>query len=107
MDLVTKFTIDRTVWWRGGVTALLDMGVGTRRQCCLGIYMTACGVPDHDIANCGLPLSTRHADGWLGVSEIVKPFVDANDVRGLPDHDRERLITAAFAQQGITVEFIN
>lgn len=52
-----KFMIDRAVWMRGGDGSLLQerRPLRKRKQCCIGIYLTALGVPDDEIREEGDP----------------------------------------------------
>lgn len=74
-----QLVIDRTVWARGkairpplelvNVTNDLLVPGSERKQCCLGIYLTACGVPDESLRGIGLPSEVKQGlpepAGWL------------------------------------------
>jgi len=53
LDKLTKFVIDRSVWYRGqdGASLLMEDG----KMCCLGIAGRACGIPDDVLLEVGEP----------------------------------------------------
>ena len=114
---VTEFTIDRKTWLRGMNTdesVLLD---GDGRQCCLGFYSSACGVASSGIAGRSFPSSIRprlQEMSWLfewdhetTEGAIEDTLTTVNDRSTIEDSEREETITRYFADQGITVNFIN
>src|SRR5690348_15267405 len=122
MDL----TIDRNIWLRGEeqsqsfLLRTLD-----DRQCCVGIYLEACGVPRHSLAdrasaesiNSQLPTEaqwlTENVDDTLALYTIndrdpiyidsgygaaeVRDLADADEIE-VSEDDRERLISELFAR---------
>lgn len=125
-----KLTIDRSRWLRGDpqTSALLD---AAGRQCCLGFFMSACGVDDADIEDWGLPCETPVAEErrlpeqakWL-VNEYteddepqpllhvvdsttVSKLIEANDASLRSEADREAQIADLFAVHGVNVEFVD
>ena len=108
-----KLIIDRRVWLRGeSMSALLR--VSTQTRCCVGIYLSALGVPDEALAgnptayevNKFIPESAE----WL-LGERCENSDDANDLYGNNDYrsldpaTREQMIAAIFARHGVEVEF--
>ena len=110
---VTAFKIDRAIWLRGEGherSALLRVRDGKR--CCdsVGIYLSACGVPDENLQDVrcaenvvGLPKQAK----WLitgehrrGSSNLAQRLYTEND-----NAAKESAIAALFAEQGITVTF--
>lgn len=128
-----KLRIDREVWARGGRSAncLLsrsqDFG-GKRRQCCVGIYLSALGVPDdvlrgHGAADeFGVNQMLPESALWLGQgmcrTDSAQRLYTVNDRSvGLPirysedpilesEEHRERLVADEFALHGVDVEFV-
>jgi len=109
--MVTEFVISRKEWLRGeGMrnSALLRKSDGKR--CCVGIFARACGAPDASIIDRVWPRRwDRWAPEWLFQEEEFFESYDSlaavNDKTDLPDAERERVIAAMFAAQGITVTF--
>lgn len=117
MTPVTEFVISRKKWLRGeGASASALYRREDRKQCCVGIYLSACGVDNET-------LSKGSAARLLGLSELPKWLTETNDGmiqdrfsvigslyatnddRGTPDPDRESRIAELFARNGVTVSF--
>lgn len=128
MEPVTKFVIDRNVWLRGGPprdSALLRASDGKR--CCLGIYLSACGVDDGDMRDVGDPdglagIVRDQLPRWMGAEDEaldvwvqamgVEQLIEINDcevseAEMVTEADREARLVELFAVYGIEVEFIN
>lgn len=119
-DKVTAFTIDRKTWLRGEggeASALLRPGDG--KMCCLGSYSLACGVSARSIkskqAVSQMADRPMQMDWLVEVDKRIGNFsscesaslMTTNDDRYLPDYKRESDIIKKFAEQGITVTFVN
>lgn len=111
---VKSFVISRKKWDRpgnnGGDTSGLLLRSGTGTQCCLGIYLSACGVPPRALRNIDMPryLSAewqRRLPGWLIAAGTAVGLASANDCAGIPETLREHRVTEGFKAQGITVTF--
>ena len=111
--MVDHFIIDRKIWLRGEGT---DMSSLLRRmddkQCCLGIYLEACGMPRdmlREISEPAYVLTTLPEETlWLMDTEKYQDInlMTINDNQDLWETQRERKIAEIFAQHGITVEFV-
>lgn len=117
-----KFQIDRQRWARGEDTKnlLLDE---KNHQCCVGMYLSACGVPNEILAN-QASASTLAYKGqlpggakWLvtdgGVpynSKVASDLYNVNDHAFQPgpycENETEKKIKEIFATQGVEVEFV-
>lgn len=123
-----KLIIDRKIWARGETSAhvnkLLDFrshgSGGARAQCCIGIYLSSCGMTDEQIGGLSTPadfgvlrnlpdearwLVTEKKPTLYDASDVACDLIGANDRAYMPD--REERIKALFATQGIEVEFVN
>lgn len=116
--------IDRNVWLRGDPcsSALLTVIGGCRRQCCVGIYLTALGLSDdalryHGTATSVVPAGTvagwlvhtvirGHCEGTVGSDDAYQLYSE-NDRVELAEVVREQRIASVFAKHGVEVEFIN
>jgi hypothetical protein len=128
---VKEFTIDRERWFvgmPGGTSGELRIAKGDEdyspcdygRQCCLGFYLNACGVPQKQLVGQALPndlaiLRTIAPEGmrWLfakdgsdNYSASVVKLVSTNDRGRIKAKDREARIKEGFAKQGVTVRFV-
>lgn len=118
---VTEFVIDRSKWLPGEVQ--YELGVkakllepSTGRQCCIGVYLSACGMPDDALLNEGWATAVLDADhplhAWF-TAQTEAPqsqhrenaLAFANDICSLGLAERERRITEEFARGGVTVTF--
>lgn len=124
MTPVTEFTIKRSKWLRGEKDDSALLRERDRKQCCLGIYLEACGAPlelmngvptPSDLADCDVPewLVREESDfDWDAEpvtrtvdSDLTDRLVAVNDSPDLADPDREAAIAARFQEVGITVRF--
>lgn len=115
MTPVTEFVISRKKWLRGESSThsyLLRPEDG--KQCCVGIFLTACGTPAEDLLSQKVAERTMRAPEWLTDrnafgTEMPKKDVDhlytLNDSPKLPEDVREAEIAAIFARNGVTVSF--
>jgi|SRR3984957_16017850 len=113
MKEVKSFTIDRNKWLRGEGTSkssLLRSSDG--KMCCLGIYLSACGVAKDILKNLATPASIVEKNtlpSWLKNhylnSSIVIDLMNANDKIQFAETDRELSIKAGFKQAGIKIRF--
>lgn len=130
-----ELVIDRNIWARGrreddrvnSLLLLLEGGV-KREQCCIGLYLSACGVPDELLLDVGmvsrlilgqvelLPEEAR----WLVTkvssdsdrplfyeSDDASEAYETNDSGMLQEGDREARIVKIFARHDVKVAFIN
>lgn len=129
MSEVKEFTIDRKVWLRAneedrrGYGSYLLREIDQKR-CCLGIYLSACGVPDKFLEGVGSPgLLHRQVPEvrdliprWLicddpalsegGNSMSCSSMMEANDDDTTGDIEKESFLTERFAEQGVRVVFV-
>jgi len=111
---LTAFAVRRPTWLRGegGIDSRL-LRVSDGRQCCLGQYLTACGVPHDALAEVSSPGEVAGPDvpAWLlnpdgRDSVLAEVLMEVNDDHELSEVARESTLTARFAQAGITVRFV-
>lgn len=127
-----KFTLDRSRWYRGkgpGGSALLRASDG--KMCCLGLYLESCGVPHGELTWKVYPSGSKDrlpAEGqWLATDDDTRrtysvPSYDkdstlptfasnfiayTNDDRSIDDEEREKILTKAFAENGVEVTFVD
>lgn len=134
-----SFTIDRSRWARGkpehGTSNWLRCTDGA--QCCLGLFLSACGVPDDELTEIGEPNDVAHdrhhmrketlpgrakwlvccepdpeADEWndetgFTPSEATCRLIDVNDNETLTEPEREAQVREWFALHGIDVAFVD
>jgi len=112
-----SFVISWAIWRRGDTPSRLLMwgGVGEKReQCCVGICLTALGVPDSELLAepvaryaASSPVERELAEligeHLSGPSDGAHIIYALNDMDGVSD--REAKIAAAFKTIGITVTF--
>jgi len=122
-DKITSFVIDRETWDRGGLrqTALLT---DDNKRCCLGFYGEACGLSDSMQLNTADPgeldeaskKTLKDAGGeWLFMqdeychrqSKATNDLIFENDNSVAKEEAREQNIARIFADNGVTVTFIN
>lgn len=120
MNHPTSFTISRKKWLRGhnqsSDEASSALCTFRGKQCCLGHWLTACGV--ELVNDCGfscpsdlqkeLPLVCTHSNefGWKD-SDFATNAMRANDQLEYVEADREDKIKHLFAEQGVTLTFID
>jgi len=108
-----KLTIDRAIWLRGEgfyISALLRGS--DAKMCCVGIYLEACGVSRDVLVDVhvaedvkDLPEEAR----WLRKyrDKDGAGLYETNDSTDYQDeHVREDRIAAAFARNGVEVEYV-
>ena len=131
---VKRFVIDRTVWLRGLDTMpendddddpcsyLLRKCDGLK--CCLGIYLSQCGMSDGQLTGKNLPSACPRLPEeaeWLtaklsytnssrltipaSYAQVEDEFADVNDSRDINEQERESKVKEMFAAQGIKVSF--
>lgn len=119
------------VWVKKSVSAYNDTKV--RKQCCIGIYLTALGVPDEILNGHGstdeVVVSQNHTDfnlpkeaEWqievneaedggdsISASHLVSAMYRVNDDVNLTDMAREEILTSMFraADPPVQVTFVN
>jgi hypothetical protein len=134
---VTEFVIDRSKWLRGeGGELSRLLRKSDQKQCCVGMYLTACGVPFENIEEVSVgselwdmwkDMGFKEEDfpDWLkeeledqwdtidGRERLVRPKSDSfrlyteNDTPHTTEEERELFIAAMFAKYGVKVTFIN
>lgn len=114
MAEVKRFTIDRRKWARGGKNGDSQLLNYLGNRCCLGFYLKACGVPDENILNMGMPSEVydqRLVPRWLRDVDEAGAIAVLNDDDGdefeLKEEEREEAVRAAFAAYGVQVKFTN
>lgn len=125
-----KLVIDRSKWARAYINgpSLLkqrerakggNAGAHQGAQCCVGIFLSACGVPDDALEGVGvaenvhhpLPkearwLTTTHGVGYGKRSDVAQALYTANDDAKISEETRELIIKETFKKQGVEVEFV-
>lgn len=107
MNDVKAFVIPRSKWLRGqGNLESFLYRPSDGKQCCVGIYLSACGTP--------LSSLTGHKEAhgpdlplWMHAGEAIAllELYESNDNRSLSEPEREAEIAEGFAKQGIAVTF--
>lgn len=98
-----------------GAPMLYISETGKRYQCCLGHLETAEGVPDSDLFNKGLPaISDRNnfsKDEFLDPRDLrtkaMWKAVELNDSTRMTLADKETALIKLFAENGITLSFVD
>ena len=121
-----SFTIDESMWSRGGEvdTKLLNI---QGRRCCLGFAAQACGFSDGEIYEWGAPshlgelvvgkswfkyLTFKEAINYSGEFErldtkLCEKIINVNDDKNLLDEERKDCLKELFAELEVEVKFIN
>ncbi len=137
VKLVSEFVIDRNKWLRGeGGDRSRLLRKSDEKQCCVGMYFAACGVPFENIeeVSVGSELWDMWMDmgfkaedfpDWLaeeleeqwdeidGRPRLARPKSDSfrlyteNDSEHISEQERELFIASMFAKHGVKVTFIN
>lgn len=110
MREVTEFTIKRSEWLRGEGRARSRLLRGSdAKKCCVGIYLSACGIPDSHLLDIRAAEDVRlptplwlHRE-WLHQEDAFRLY-EINDDQ-IEEQDRELEIASIFAAHGITVTF--
>ena len=106
-----RLTIDRRIWKRAdehmeSMDSLLLDGEGPRKQCCVGIYLSALGVPDEELDGFGtvdIVDDVPEEAEWL--YEWGSVLYEVNDTKG-PGAEREARVASIFLAKGkVEVEF--
>lgn len=105
--MLSEFVIKRSRWERGkGLGGGVFLNCSTKQQCCVGIFLSACGIPD--AALCGLASDNRLRFSFLSrMTRELSPLYAVNDSHHLTDEQRETQLTELFAAKGIAVTFID
>lgn len=107
-----KFQIDRRYWLRGegGFNSRL-LRLKDMKMCCVGFFCITNGLGQEEIAEKTIYGSTKLSnyinDPFMNHPRYSNSIYDINDEMRLSDHERERLLEAAFKERGHEVEFIN
>lgn len=106
-----KLEIDRKIWLRGeGCYASKLLRRGDKKQCCIGCYLSACGVSPDNLLDRGEPYFGAIPDeaDWLGMrDENALPLFKLNDDEKIDDVFREEKIRDEFIKHGVEVTFVN
>lgn len=113
---VKEFVISRKIW--AHATVKMDrvnyMLESSGKQCCLGIYASACGIPADVLLDAPAPMyvfNRLHGAWQTKLIEngeqtvLTKELIEANDRSGWSLPYRQRKIRALFGQMGIKVRF--
>jgi hypothetical protein len=126
-----KLKISRSIWLRGeGANKSFLLRSSDGKKCCLGIYLSALGVPDEKFLGIANPcfveqdilpaeanwIICKMENGQRINSELARPLMINNDaivqengtgLKGVgSEQEREELIAKGFFQAGIEVEFV-
>lgn len=106
--------IDRKIWLRnesGYESMLLRTKDG--KKDCVGIYLTALGIPDELLADKikAEQINDARIPEWLvrrtgGEIDGLRLYC-ANDACGLTQPERERNVATIFARHGVEIRFVN
>lgn len=116
-----KFTIKRSEWLRGeGPEKSFLLREDDGKKCCLGFFGLVCGYNSKDLTAQSEPFDLLSVEvlakkdplwpEWMfGKNDpfIVFRLMEINDNPSLPAESRELQLTEIFAQQGVTVEFVD
>ncbi len=120
-----KFVINRKIWLRGEGSAKSSLFRDTDgKQCCLGIYLNACGVPKNILEGCSTVKDFLNQTGknitltadqvqWMisdssskSSNDVVKLYSENDYSIDNSEENREKTIKELFAKNNIDVEFI-
>jgi hypothetical protein len=117
-----KLVINRKIWLRGEGSEKSYLRRGDGKQCCVGIYCSALGVPEDELTgnvdatriqkNSTLPSWLFCTPGRMYSSRDANEAYQINDQVVLSDtpveseSERERLIAEIFARHDVQVEFV-
>jgi hypothetical protein len=117
---VTEFTVVRDTWLRGeGPDKSYLLREGDTKQCCLGFYLEACGVPREKLLYQAAPAELGEVvpkqATWLVHGGIARgchtaeacALMSTNDEEEMKDTDREAKLIKLFAKKHITLKFID
>jgi hypothetical protein len=124
----TKFTIDRSKWLNASTRKGYDSRLLRKfdgLMCCLGQIASQCGIPDEALRE-NITLLALDKAYWSLLPTALRPVTPDSDElttdtetaavamitndfssKFLTATDREKMLTAHFAEQGIELEFIN
>lgn len=113
------FTIDRRIWYRGEDGGSYLYRSEDRKQCCVGIYLRACGVAVKDVRDQTTAARMVEEGGvipsragwlndlsgeWPASSTAASMLYAINDAA--KEAGREQRLASIFARHGETVRFI-
>lgn len=113
----TEFTIRMRSWLRGEDSQSYLHRSDDHKQCCLGFYARACGVPLKNIVDVSLPNELYSEESPLAIPslvnkkdgedlKIVEHFTDVNDDTESTDETKIKKITSLFKRIGVKVNFV-
>jgi hypothetical protein len=110
MKQLKSFTIDRKVWLRGEGGQSMLYRPQDSKMCCLGIFMSKCGVPKSALANRAFSDEIaqeypKQLPPFLSDFYLTDVLMLTNDRRSLSEEKREVAIKKGFKDIGIKVRF--
>jgi hypothetical protein len=91
-----------------------------RKQCCMGIFLSALGFTDDEIQSRVFPYEVfdetgrvppeaafLHENPFVAKDNVADELAHLNDSSAYSDEEREQEIKEIFANHGIEVEFVN
>lgn len=113
--MIKAFTIDRSRWLNGHSNKVWSetstLCSYTDKQCCMGFYAEACGVPRERLKGCGalaqLFDSERAKIHEELSSQLAYDFYATNDAKNMSRDKREQVLTKRFKDKlGVKVKFV-
>jgi hypothetical protein len=111
-----KLVIDKNIWLRGegGQVSKLYRPLDCK-QCCVGIYLTACGIPLDSLAGLGTAdevsatVFPEEAEWLISTpkNRAAHGLYSTNDDTTISDESRMHCLTEVFAEHEVEVSFIN
>lgn len=105
LKTITKLTISRAKWRRGGRGNTGGFGLGPTKllnhegfMCCLGFFTLACGAAPEDILSKGIPIYTNLVIPQLITTPLLQELLNANDSTTLTEAAREESIAKQMLQ---------
>lgn len=118
MKDIKEFTIKRSEWLRGEMDESYLLRASDRKRCCIGFYLSACGIDDIDLLAKRSPhdlssimgkhwLLHKHTNGEIHDSDKCSNLIISNDAETFTQKQREQQIVEIFAEQGIEASFVD
>jgi hypothetical protein len=115
-----EFTVKRSEWYRGRTESGSRLLRRDGQKCCVGFLCLSTGSPEKSLAERSAVHSLNSAarvPGWLAALFVVTlgpgptdwgaSIYSDNDSPMLSENERERRLTALFAEKGIKVTFVD
>lgn len=111
-----ELIINRKIWGRGcGENQGKLLTHDRKAQCCLGIYLSACGLTNKELRSKATPFEVKGGSvpaeaEWLFwghmASELAGELMETNDRTDISETERELRVKNGFKTVGIEVKFV-